>query len=143
MIAEYRKHGYRIRPILRRLIEDRKTFMHTINHPTIDLIERLAVLALDRLGLIQTKSRRAKDLPDELAARCISPVFGAIARRIDVAPYDSFRLAVGATRPGDSRDVPLGTQVERWHRLYATLDKTQLHTPEIEPIVGRLQALLA
>lgn len=73
-------HGYD----LSRCIGPGRRFMHTINHPTIDISVEIGRQALDRLGL----DRRAEiNRPaDPLANDVVWPLYPEIADRLGVAP---------------------------------------------------------
>lgn len=143
MIRTFRRHGYRTRGVLRRLENQGRVFMHTINHPTIELLERLAVLTLEKLGLVQDRVPPMRGIPDELANGIGNPVFSAIARRIGVDPAERHLRPTGWTPSGEARGISIKDYVHASYAQYARYEPAQLRTPTISPIVDRLVTLLS
>lgn len=143
MIATFRVHGFRTKGIIRRLLNQRRVFMHTINHPTIDLLERLAALALEQLGVVTAPVRPTTGLHDVLGEGIVNPVFGPIARRIGVDPAERHLRPIGWTPPGETRDLSIAAYLDASYAVYETHDRAVLLTPRTEPIVRQLRALLA
>jgi hypothetical protein len=65
-------------------------FMHTVNHPTADIIHEMTIQALDKAG-ITIPARSALPPADELADGVIWPVYPEIARRMNVAGSFTFQ----------------------------------------------------
>lgn len=143
MIRTFRRHGFGTRGILRRLENRRRVFMHTINHPSIELLERLAVLALEKLGLVQGPVRPVRDIPDELANGIRNPVFSAIGRRIGVDAAERHLRPTGWTSPGEAREMSISDYVHASYAQYARYEPAQLRTSTMSPVVDRLGALLS
>ena len=143
MVRTFRRHGFGTRGILRRLENQGRVFMHTINHPTIELLERLAALALERLGLVQGPVRPVRDVPDALANGIGNPIFSAIARRIGVDPAERHLRPIGWAPPGKARGMSISDYIHASYAQYARHEPAQLRTPTISPLVDRLATLLA
>lgn len=143
MTSTFLEQGFNIRPMLRRFQNKQHIFMHTINHPSIQLLERLTVLALQRLDLVGQKVRPQIDLPDQLELGIVGAVFPSIARRLRVFPRNTYLCAASWVAPGQSRDVTIAASVSTAYAHYARYGAAALRSPEIDPIVSRLQALLA
>ncbi len=143
MVSTFREHGFRTRIILRRLLNQRRVFMHTINHPTIALLERLAALALEKLGLIEQGTRPVRDVHDLLGEGISGPVFAPIARRIGVDSAERHLRPIAWTNEGKPRELSIAAYVEESYAQYARYTPAQLRTAVVSPTIERIDALLA
>lgn len=71
------------------LAEAGPAFMHTINHPRIDLLQALARQALDRVGIAAAPDAGPPE--DRLASSVVWPIYPEIARRLGVEGSLDFR----------------------------------------------------
>ena len=143
MLRTYQRQGLHLGATLRRWRQRGTIFMHTINHPTIALLERLTVMTLAHAGLTEATQRPLGGLDDVLANGVIAPVFPTLARRLQVAPSVDYLQPTAWVAPGEGRQVTLPDYVDRSFARYRTLDRDILSGSVARPDIARLDALLA
>lgn len=142
MIAIFARQDLAIAPALDEFQRRRTVFMHTINHPTIELSWRLAALALARAGLADASTPFVPDLPDDLADNIIMPVLPAIARRIGVRGTETIMRSAPDLENG-SRDLTLADFVRASLAVYRDTDPAVFALPPQLAMAERLRTVLA
>ncbi len=113
----------------------RGIFVHTPNHPTVDVFWSLAQSFVAETGLAAAPG--ATPPPDALAHAVRWPVYPEVASRLGVA--GSMRFEQGWGRYRTELDLPAA--VSRFHRAYAAMGAERLLAfPRIASIVGILRA---
>lgn len=83
LLADSLRLGLDIADDLRRW-ERAGVFLHTVNHPKLQVLSTFARLVVDRLGLTPATMRPELLLPDALASNIVWPVYPEIGRRLGV-----------------------------------------------------------
>ncbi len=141
LAANFLEHGYKVTPLLERLRLQGHTFMHTINHPSIRLLERLAAKALARLDVVERRTKPITNIPDHLGSVFVGPVHEPIARRLGVSPRETYYANPPETMGGPC-ELSIRSVLEIAYRRYATYDRNALRTSAIAPVLDRLAGLL-
>lgn len=103
-------------------------FMHTINHPRIDVLGDIAFAVARKAGLsVQTAPRTS----DALAKATRWPVYPPIAARLGIA--GSLRLV--RHQPPNPIDMDWLDYLRLCHSIYRGLSQANLRTPDVENIL--------
>lgn len=127
MKAAYSQHGYDIALHVDRWRDEGTVFMHTVNHPAIEVLSQMAAMALARLGLVAPETPAPTGIRDELADSSIAPVLPPIARIIGVAASTTYRQSVVMAQ-GGPREIPLDEYVRGYFEVYRNCDPAFLQT---------------
>jgi hypothetical protein len=103
-------------------------FMHTLHHPTIRVLASVAVRAMAKANLKQTRS--PAELPDPLARAARLPVYPEIARSLGVDPIPNFRIP--PRNQVAAHDLSLERFVRQTYAMYRALKPEVLETGEIK-----------
>lgn len=103
-------------------------FMHTSHHPTIRVLASVAVQAMAKANLQQT--REPTDLPDPLARAAGLPVYPEIARTLGVEPIPNFRIPL--RNKSKAHNLSLDGFVRQSYVMYGALKPEVFEAKEIK-----------
>lgn len=143
LLRTFVRAGFHLGGTIRRWRAGGSVFMHSHNHPTIALLERLTVAALAKAGLVAADVPPVSGVEDVLGQSIVIPVYTPLARRLGVTGSDTFLKPVRGDAAEEARDVPLESYIERSFAIYRELDPAVLRGSTAEPAIAKVQALLA
>lgn len=136
---ESERTGYDLTSGVDDLISSGKRFMHTFNHPTIEMLSRLCRDVLARAGHVPPDIPVPTEVVDNLVSSLVAPILPPLARR--------FNLEGGTTylRPifsAGEREMPLKQVIAESLELYRATDMTDVYFPRRAEMVPALERLL-
>jgi hypothetical protein len=130
LIAQHHEDGYDIAHHFDRWLAS-GAFMHTVNHPRIDVLSTLATMASIRAGLVSPDTPSPNSIIDHLELSGIWPTYPELAQRIGTAGSTVFIRGTHEAPEGASRRISLAEAVELSYRRFA-------ETPDLNLIQGRV-----
>jgi hypothetical protein len=117
-----------------------KSFMHTVNHPTMAVLSELSRDALARAGHIAAETLAPDDVRDDLANSLVAPILPPLARRL--------KLEGGTTylRPashGPDREITLKEYIAESLDIYRSTDMTDVHFTRQSETLDTLERAMA
>jgi hypothetical protein len=128
--------GFDLSPYFPEWIRTSGSFMHTVNHPHICVLVRLAHLVAVRAELVDETTALPKDVEDALGKVFQWPVYSEIARRLAL-PSGSmlFRRA--------DREIDLQTFIAGSYKKYHDFDRSELRTALPRRVMDGIESVLA
>ncbi|MFZ1123645.1 MAG: WcbI family polysaccharide biosynthesis putative acetyltransferase [Candidatus Baltobacteraceae bacterium] len=115
-------------------------FMHTINHPKVNVLATLATLGAQSAGIIEAEVCTPRNLVDPLEENVAWAVYPEISKRLGMAPGPGFRRAARGNEAG--RSVELGSFVHSSYERYEDVPREALYYDRIAVAYEKLKALL-
>jgi hypothetical protein len=115
-------------------------FMHTINHPKVNVLSTLATLGARSAKVVEATTPPPRELFDPLEQNVAWAIYPEIAERLGVEPGPGFSRAANAN--GAARKVELDELVFSSFARYADLPLESLKTNKVAGTVEKLKALL-
>ena len=117
LVRTFDAAGYDVRPHFGRWLDGRQPFMHTVNHPSIEVLASVATLAAERAGLIAAGTPVPSGIEDLLAFSVQWPFYPDLARRRGRAGSLTFLTAVDGVR-AERPSLTLAEFVDQSFRHY-------------------------
>ena len=130
IIAQHQQHGYDIKSHFAHWLVS-GAFMHTINHPRIDVLSTLATMAAIRTELVRPDTPIPQGVNDDLEASGTWPTYPELGHRIGTAGSTVFIRGRHEVRQGESREIGLREAVDISYRRLA-------ETPDLDLSQGRV-----
>jgi hypothetical protein len=139
MVEQFAAHGYDMKGMPEKWMQDSGGFMYTINHPAISVLSHMAVDSLKRAGLVEEGTAAPAGVRDNLFEAFVAPVFPPLARRIGIPENEVFLKPLGYQ--GD-REVSLEEYIHRSFAIYRDLPKEVVLTDQVRSAAEKLDAIL-
>ncbi|SFV08284.1 hypothetical protein SAMN02799631_04706 [Methylobacterium sp. 174MFSha1.1] len=140
MRETYAAAGYDVDGLVERLLAESGAFMHTINHPSIQIIAELTTQALKKAGIVAPDVAVPTDVHDALKEHFVGPVFPPLARSIGLAGSTTY---LKPAQSGDDREIGLEEYLKRSYEIYRSVDRETIAQGRIREAFGTIGALVA
>ncbi len=144
VMMSYAEHGFDLTNLFDDFAKSHDAFMHTMNHPGIDILGTLAHMTAVKAGLAAPESPPPDGVEDQLALGLSWPVYPELARRLGVSKGDLNVLLGSKTRQRAPAHVrKLTDAVGAFYKFYAQQDQDALRAAVPARVVAGMEATLA
>jgi hypothetical protein len=112
------------------------SFMHTLNHPHIQVLTRLAHMIGVRAAFIDEATALPDDVEDTLAAGIRWPVYPEIARRLRL-PKETIVFKIA------KQEVELATAIPEFYKFYKDIDRADIRACFPARLIEGMENVLA
>lgn len=137
LVEQFEFYGYDIAPHLDRWLKN-GAFMHTADHPRIDVLSSLATLAAIKAELIPHDTMPPEGLTDYLGTHERCPVYPEIAQKIGFNGSLIWHRSSHICAPGERREWSLEEAIHAMHALYDAHRGINLLTPRVKSACAKL-----
>jgi hypothetical protein len=135
--------GFDLKSCMASWLQNHGAFMHTVNHPKICVLARLAWMIAQKKCSADLNDSYLSTIEDPLEMGIQWPVYPELARRIGIAGSTTFiqsvRWAQSSTR---SRELSLSSFVAHCYRRYETIPRDMLRSAVPAATLSGIEALL-
>ena len=139
LVASFSNYGFDLAPHIDNWLGD-GYFMHTINHPKVNVLATLATLGAQSAGVVDPAAKPPRHLIDFLEQNVAWAVYPEISKRLGMPPGPGFRRA--ATANAATRSVELEDLVHSSYKRYADIPRESLYYDRIAVVCEKLKTFL-